>query len=59
MNIVLLTQLHWLFFNMWNAFDVNIVVVYAVWHIFGSIFNEKCVQNLKKKVNKIGLKGLY
>jgi len=47
------------FLNMSNVFHVNIGVVYAVWHILDSIFTEKCIQNLKEKVNKIELKGLY
>jgi len=45
------------FFNMLNVFYVNIRIVHAIWHILGSIFTEKCVWN-RKKINKIGLKGL-
>jgi len=41
------------FLDVLNAFHVSIEVVYTVWHIIGSIFAEKCVQNV------IGLKELY
>jgi len=42
------------FSNMWNVFHVNIGVVYAVWYILSSIFTEKCVLNLKKKLINLG-----
>jgi len=39
---------------MLNSFHVNIGVVYAVWHILGSIFTEKYVRNLNKNLTKLG-----
>jgi len=50
----LLNSITLIFFNMTNVFHVNIEVVYAVWHILDSIFTEKCVQNLKKNLTKLG-----